>query len=72
MPSIKLENGKTLKLKADTEITCETHGIKVTYGSLDPIQKMAFEEGLDTTADIPCLLVATSTAEEISANEEVR
>jgi len=55
--------GGRIKVRDDSEITCEVHGIKVRYGDLDAIQKLAFEEGIDTLADLPCLLGAQARSE---------
>lgn len=55
---VKLEGIKKKHKMEDSDvITCETHNVEITYGSLDPIQQLAFLEGLDTTPDMPCLLI---------------
>ena len=55
--AIKLEGVKKPYEPKDTdEVRCETHGVVTTWGALDPIQRVACEEGLDTTQDLPCLL----------------
>lgn len=55
---VKFENGKRHKMKDDDVITCEVHkGVKVKFGELDPIRKLAFLEGLDTLEESRCLLL---------------
>jgi len=41
--------------KDSDEIVCETHGVTTTWGALTPIQRLAIEEGIDTTNDLPCV-----------------
>jgi hypothetical protein len=54
---VKLEGRKKpYQPKPTDEVKCETHGFVTTWGELDSFQKMACVEGLDTTADLPCLL----------------
>lgn len=38
-------------------ISCEVHGVVTTWGKLDPIQRLAVEEGIDTVPELTCLLV---------------
>ena len=53
---IKFENG-TKKEPEDTDpVTCEVHGTKTTWGALDPYQRLAVEEGLDTLSNLRCIL----------------
>lgn len=60
--SLKLEGVKgRYHPKPTDEVRCEGHGIVTTWGALDEIQKLAVEEGLDTTADLPCLLAPSRT-----------
>ena len=52
-----LEGGKRYVPKEDSdEVRCDLHGTVTTYGALDPIQRLALSEGLDSTADMTCLL----------------
>lgn len=44
------------KPKDSDKVECEVHGVVTTWGALNEIQRMALEEGLDTTADSRCLL----------------
>jgi len=54
---IKLEGIKRPYTPKDgDEVRCETHNVTTTWGALDPVQQLALSEGLDTTADLPCLL----------------
>jgi hypothetical protein len=53
---LKLEEGGMIEPNDGTEIRCETHGYVTTWGNLDDIQRLAVEEGIDTTEDMPCLL----------------
>lgn len=43
--------------KDGDEVRCDTHGVSTTWGQLDPIQRLAVEEGIDVTDDLPCLLL---------------
>lgn len=55
--TVKLEGQKKPYHPKDAdEVVCHTHNFKTTWGALNPIQKLALEEGLDTTDDLPCLL----------------
>lgn len=55
--TVKLEGKrKPYHPKPDDEVKCEVHGTVTTWGALDPIQQLAVEAGLDTVADMPCLL----------------
>ncbi len=54
--SVKLKGiKKRYDPKDSDEVKCETHNFVTTWGDLDPIQRLAVEEGLDTTEDLPCL-----------------
>jgi hypothetical protein len=56
--SVKLVGMKKRYWPKDTdEVRCETHGTITRWGALNHIQKLACEEGLDTTEDLPCLLL---------------
>lgn len=37
-------------------ISCDVHGVFTTWGKLDPIQRLAVEEGIDTGPEFTCLL----------------
>lgn len=55
---VKLEGKrKPYTPKATDEVRCEAHGVTTTWGELDPIQRLAVEEGIDTLDDLPCLLL---------------
>lgn len=55
--TVRLEGCKKPYHPKDTdEVKCETHGVVTTWGQLDVFQRMACEEGLDTAADLECLL----------------
>jgi hypothetical protein len=55
--SVKLEGERKAYEPKDTdEVRCEAHGFVTTWGQLDPIQRLAVEEGLDTVPALPCLL----------------
>jgi hypothetical protein len=55
---LKLEGEKKLYTPKDTdEVKCETHGVVTTWGDLDPIQQLAFAEGIDTVETSRCLLL---------------
>lgn len=55
--AVKLKGVRKPYMPKDSDpIECEVHGFKTTWGALDPIQKLAVEEGLDTTDDLPCIL----------------
>jgi hypothetical protein len=41
--------------KNSDEIRCKTHNFVTTWGELDEIQRLAVEEGLDTTEDLACI-----------------
>ncbi len=57
--SVKLQGIKKRYNPKDTdEVKCEAHGLVTTWGDLDWFQRLAVEEGLDTTNDLPCLLAA--------------
>lgn len=47
--------------KDSDEVRCETHGVVTTWGALDPIQRLAVEEGLDTAVDHDCILAPSGT-----------
>jgi hypothetical protein len=67
--AVKLEGVKgRYNPKDSDEVRCETHGVVTVWGALDQIQRMACEEGLDTTADLPCLLLP-KVSDPISEDE---
>lgn len=53
---LTLEDGSHLEPKDSSVIECKTHDIKTTYGALNAIQRLALEEGIDTTEDLECML----------------
>lgn len=56
--SVKLVGVKKRYAPKDSdEVKCETHGTVTTWGKLNSLQRLAVEEGLDTTDDLPCLLL---------------
>ena len=56
--SVKLVGQKRRYHPKDSdEVKCLLHNCVTTWGKLDSIQKLACEEGLDTTEDLPCLLL---------------
>jgi hypothetical protein len=48
---------KPYEPKDEDEIKCEAHGVVTTWGALSPTQRLAVEEGFDTTDDLPCILL---------------
>ncbi len=54
--ALRLKNGSTLTVDDSTEIRCEVHGIVTRWGALDGIQRLAVEEGIDVSDELPCLL----------------
>ena len=46
---ITLEGGKKYRPKDSDEVKCMDHGVVITYGELDPIQRIALHAGLDAT-----------------------
>lgn len=54
--SLKLEGGKRYTPKDTDEIRCDAHNFVTTWGELDHIQRLAVEDGLDTTDDLPCIM----------------
>jgi hypothetical protein len=55
--TVKLEGCKKPYHPKDSDpVECHVHGVKTTWGALDAIQRLAVEEGLDTSDDLPCLL----------------
>jgi len=54
---IKAEDGSTIKVFDSSPVECEVHGVKTTWGALDPIRQLAVESGLDTTPDSKCILL---------------
>jgi hypothetical protein len=52
---IKLENGRSIIPKDHHTVKCEDHNFKTTWGALDPIQRLAVEEGLDVSGN-KCIL----------------
>jgi hypothetical protein len=56
--SVKLEGRKRpYNPKPSDEVKCEVHGVVTTWGALNGIQQMAVESGIDTVAEMPCLLL---------------
>lgn len=53
---LKAESGGIIEVCDDSEVYCEVHGVRTTWGKLDPIQQLAVEEGLDTLSELECLL----------------
>ncbi|MDR5726271.1 MAG: hypothetical protein RB191_02260 [Terriglobia bacterium] len=51
-----LEDGGTFTPSDHSVVECEVHNVKTTYGALDPMQRLALSEGLDTKEGMPCLL----------------
>ena len=49
--------------KDSDEVCCEVHGVITTWGALNSLQRMALEEGLDTTAECKCLLAPSAGSE---------
>lgn len=47
---------KSYSPKDCDEVRCEVHDYVTTWGALNEIQRLAIEEGLDTTSDLRCLL----------------
>ncbi len=47
---------KRYEPKDSDEVRCELHNVTTTWGALNAIQRLACEEGLDTSEDLPCLL----------------
>jgi hypothetical protein len=56
MPVKLVGKKKPYEPKETDEVICHVHGFKTTWGALNSIQRLACEEGLDTTEDLPCLL----------------
>lgn len=55
--AVRLEGQKKPYHPKDTdEVKCLVHGVVTTWGALDPIQRLALEEGLDTSEDLPCIM----------------
>lgn len=56
--TVRLEGiKKPYRPKDSDEVRCEVHGVVTTWGALNPIQRLAVEDGLDTADDLPCLLL---------------
>lgn len=55
-----LAGGKRYTPKDSDEVRCDVHGTVTTYGDLDPIQRLALSEGLDTISGLKCLLATGS------------
>lgn len=53
---LKMEDGTRYTPKDTDEVRCEAHSIVTTWGALDAIQQLAISAGLDTTADLPCIM----------------
>lgn len=62
--SVKLEGGKVYSPKDSDPVECEVHGVKTTWGGLNPIQQLAVEANLDSTPDLRCLLLPRETETE--------
>lgn len=60
LTTLTLEDGSPLAVHDDMEIRCDVHDIRTTWGALDGVQQLAVQEGLDTVADLPCLLAPYS------------
>ena len=55
--ALKLKGSRKPYHPKDTdEVKCGTHGTVTTWGALNPIQRIALENGIDTVDDLPCLL----------------
>lgn len=55
--SIKLQGSRKRYTPKDTdEVKCDAHHFITTWGALNEIQRLAVEEGLDTTDELPCIL----------------
>lgn len=55
--SVKLEGvKKRYTPKKTDEVKCGMHNFVTTWGELNEIQRMAIENGLDTTEDLPCIM----------------
>ena len=55
--SVKLQGVKGVYHPKDSdEVRCDVHGVVTTWGALDPFQQLALESGLDSRADMRCLL----------------
>ena len=46
--------------KPTDEVKCHVHGVVTTWEKLTGIQQLAVENGIDTAADVPCLLLPES------------
>ena len=51
-----LEDG-IIEVTNDSPVRCEVHGVETTWGQLDPLAQLSIEAGIDTEADLPCLLL---------------
>lgn len=70
MTKIRLEGKRRLySPKNDDEVRCEDHGVVTTWGALDPIQQLAVEAGLDTTQDLPCILLSRKAESSLRATQ---
>lgn len=55
--ALKLEGSSNPYTPKDTDpVECKIHGVRTTWGALSPIQRLAVEEGIDTTDDMQCIL----------------
>ena len=59
--TLKLMNGTPYEPKDTDEVRCDVHGVVTTWGALDAIQKLAVEECLDVSPELPCLLTPKLT-----------
>jgi hypothetical protein len=57
MTTIMLEGGKKHRCKATDRVHCITHNVEVKYGQLSEIGLICLHEGIDSTEDLPCLLL---------------
>ena len=63
--AVKLEGiRKPYEPKNIDEIRCDIHGFVTTWGAMGPLQRLAFESGLDVAEDAVCLLALDCTTLE--------
>ena len=53
---LKCEDGGTVKVYDDSEVTCGIHGTVRRWADLDGIQQLAITENLCAMDDLPCIL----------------
>lgn len=51
-----MEDGTNLTPQSEHVVVCEIHGTRTTWGELNAFQQLVVEDGIDTAADMPCLL----------------